>query len=146
MKLGTAFLLLVVLPASAAGPDHFKVSAAYAPPAKGQATGSIAVTFQAKDPDIRLNQDPSPRLRLDPAQVILVDRQAPAAKAVVPFDPTTAKYLDLTFPVLFPVAVDGKAPKGQHDVRATVTFFYCSKREAWCRKGSAEVTVPVPVP
>jgi hypothetical protein len=146
MKLATAFVLLAPLAAAAAGPEHFSVTASYAPPAKGQAHGNVAVTFQAKDPDLRINQEPAPRLKLNPTQTVLVDEQPPPAKANIPFDPTTAKYFDLTFPLLFPAAVDPAAPQGAHNVKATVAFFYCSKREAWCRKGTAEVAFPVGVP
>lgn len=146
MKLAIAFVLAVPLVASAADPQHFSVSASYLPPAKGQASGKVAVTFQAKDPDIRVNQEPAPRLKLDPAQAVLIDKQPPPAKAHVAFDPATAKYFDLAFPLLFPAAVSPEAAKGTHSVRATVTFFYCSKREGWCRKGSAEVEFPVRVP
>jgi hypothetical protein len=31
-------------------------------------------------------------------------------------------------------------------VKATVTYFYCSKREGWCRKGTAAVDVPLDIP
>jgi hypothetical protein len=30
-------------------------------------------------------------------------------------------------------------------VKASVVFFYCSSREAWCRRGSADVVIPVSV-
>ncbi len=149
MKRPLAFLLLAPLAplaALAAGPDHFGLSASYTPPSKGQAHGSVAVTFAAKDPDLRINQDPAPRLKLDPGQTVLIDKQPPPAKSALPFDPATARYFDLTFPILFPAALAPGVAPGMHQVRATVVFFYCSKREAWCRKGSAEVVVPVRVP
>jgi hypothetical protein len=146
MKLAVVFSLLAPLAASAAAPQHFGVSAAYAPPAKGQSNGNVAVTFEAKDPEVHINQEPAPRLKLDPGQAVLVDKQPPPAKGNLSFDPATAKYLDLTFPVLFPVAVRPDAAKGVHSIPATVTFFYCSKREGWCRKGSTEVAFPVRVP
>jgi hypothetical protein len=31
-------------------------------------------------------------------------------------------------------------------VKGNVTYFYCSKREGWCRKGTSEVTFVVNVP
>ncbi len=146
MKFATAFVLLAPLAASAAGPEHFSVAASYAPAPKGQVHGNVAVTFQAKDPDVRINQEPAPRLKLDPTQTVLVDKQPPPVKANIPFDPATARYFDLTFPLLFPAAVGPAVPQGTHNVKATVTFFYCSKREAWCRKGAAEVAFPVRAP
>jgi len=146
MKLAAALVLLAPLAAFAAGPEHFGVTASYAPPAKGQAHGNVAVSFQAKDPDVHINQEPAPRLKLDPAQTVLIDKQPSQAKANIPFDPASAKYFDLSFPVLFPAAISPDAPKGVHSVQATVTFFYCSQREAWCRKGAVAVGFQVQVP
>ena len=36
--------------------------------------------------------------------------------------------------------------RGDHEAKATVTYFYCSKRDGWCRKGTAELEIPVTVP
>ena len=55
-------------------------------------------------------------------------------------------YLDLTLPVTFPVTLAPGTPRGTHDAKGTVTYFYCSKREGWCRKGTAEVAFPIAVP
>jgi hypothetical protein len=30
-------------------------------------------------------------------------------------------------------------------VKASVVYFYCSTREAWCRRGTVEVQIPVTV-
>jgi hypothetical protein len=53
--------------------------------------------------------------------------------------------VDTQKPVLFPVAVAPSAAKGEHTVRASVVFFYCSTREAWCRRGTADLEIPVAV-
>lgn len=117
------------------------VDAVYVP-ATRVAPASISVTLQPADPAVHVNERPAPRLKLDPDQVVLLDKQ-PAAKAGD--DGPEAGYLDPAFPVLFPVALKAGAPHGTHDIRGTVTYFYCSKTEAWCRKGKAEITVPVAV-
>jgi hypothetical protein len=139
-------LLLVLAPglAGAAG-RHFDLSASFAAPRKAGGAGSVAVTFRPLDPDVKVNETPAPRLRLDLAQAVLVDRQAPPSREVPDYDPLTARYLDTSRPVLFPVAVAPTAPKGEHSVKASVVYFYCSTREAWCRRGSTEVLVPVTV-
>jgi len=123
---------------------HFEVSAAFSPAGK-PAGASVAVTFRALDPDLRVNETPAPRLKVDLAQAVLVDKQAPASAEVPDYDPLAARYLDTAKPVLFPVAVAPKAPKGTHEVAGSVVFFYCSVREAWCRRGSADITIPVTV-
>ncbi len=132
--------------AQAAAPQHFTLTASYLPPAKGVKDGVIAVQFTGTDPEIHINETPAARIKLDPAQTILVDKQAPAAERVAPYDPATAKYLDITLPVVFPATLAKGAPKGAQTVTATVTYFYCSKREGWCRKGNTEVGITVNVP
>ena len=144
MKLATLALLLAPAGALASGGEHFDVTASFVPPSKPGRPGAVAVTFVPKDPDVHINEEPEPRLKLDPLQTVLVDRQRPAPSRVAPFDPETAKYLDTALPVSFPVAWAGKAPKQPQLVSATVTYFYCSKREGWCRKGTTEVEVSVP--
>lgn len=137
-----ATLALAAL-AGGAAPRHFEVTASFAPAAKRQ--GTVLVSFRALDPDVVVNERPSPRLALDPAQTVLVDKQPPASKAAPP-DPEDGKYLDLTLPVAFPVALADGAAKGAQSVAGKVTYFYCSKREGWCRKGTTELDVSVKVP
>jgi hypothetical protein len=139
-------LSLAALPALAEGLRHFEVEPVFKLSRKGGREGAVAVTFHALDPDLRLNETPAPRLELDWAQLVLVDRQAPPKRDVPAYDPRTAKYVDLSRPVLFPVAVSKSAPAGEHIVAGKVVFFYCSVREAWCRRGTAEVGIPVTVP
>ena len=141
--LATALLVLTPAAAMAVG-EHFTVSAAYVPPAKAKAAATVAVTFIAADPDVKINQEPAPRLKLDPEQVVLVDRQPPAPRRGE--SGGEPKYLDPSLPVSFPVALNPKAPKGEQAVKGNVTYFYCSKREGWCRKGTAEVAFVVNVP
>ena len=141
-------LLLGLAPAVllAAAPQHFTLSAAYQPPAKASGDGAIAVTFVATDPDVHINEAPAPRIKLDPTQGVLVDKQAPLPEHVEPFDPDKVKYIDLSLPVVFPVAIAKGASKGAQSVTASVTYFYCSKRAGWCRKGTTDVDVSLNVP
>lgn len=144
MKLACLALALAPAAAIAAGPEHFDVMAAFVPASKPGGLAAIAVTFVPKDPEVHINQEPAPRLKLDPLQTVLVDKQPPAQSRVPAFDPETAKYLDTALPVNFPVAWASKAPKQPQTVKASVTYFYCSKREGWCRKGSTPLELSVP--
>jgi hypothetical protein len=137
--------LLAALLALAPGARHFDVMAEFEPATKAGAEAAIAVTFRSLDPDVKVNETPAPRLKLDLAQTVLEDRQPPAAASVPDYDPLTARYLDTRDPVRFKVAVAKGAPRGAHEVKASVVYFYCSTREAWCRRGSAEVLIPVTV-
>jgi hypothetical protein len=129
----------------AAGITHFNVEAAFQPPAKAGQPAAVAVTFVPTDPDVYVNEEPAPRLKLDPVQAVLVDRQDPPPPRSPDFDPTAVKTLDLSKPVKFPVALGTAAPRGAHHVKATVVYFYCSKREAWCKRGTADLEVEVTV-
>jgi hypothetical protein len=129
----------------AAAPHPFAATAAFVP-ARGKAPAAVQVFFTPSDPDVRVNEEPAPRLELGPTQAVLVDRQPPAPRKAFAFDPETARYLDPALPVVFPVAVAPSAPKGRHEVPVRVVYFYCSKREGWCRKGAADLEVTVKVP
>jgi hypothetical protein len=140
-----SILVLSTLSALAAisGPTHFALSAAYEPPS-GKSPGTIAVTFSPTDPDVKINEEPAPRLTLDPMQIVLDDKQPPP-KAGAVADPENVKSLDLAIPVRFAVALRPTAPKGEQMVKGNVVYFYCSKREGWCKRGKTEVEFPVPV-
>lgn len=140
-------LLAALVPALvlAAPARHFDVTAAFVAAKTPSASAAVAVTFRALDPDLRVNETPGPRLKLDLAQTVLVDKQAPAASQAPDYDPLTARYLDTAKPVLFPVAIAPTAPRGTHELKANVVYFYCSTREAWCRRGTVDVLVPVTV-
>lgn len=141
--------LFVVLLAQAVGlhaaPRHFDVVAVFEPAKTAGGDGSVAVTFRALDPDVKVNETPAPRLKLDLGQTLLEDRQPQAPQHVPDFDPATARYLDVSQPVRFPVGLSKAAAKGDHEVKASLVYFYCSTREAWCRRGSVELVIPVTV-
>jgi hypothetical protein len=141
--------LLVALLAQAVGVSspsrHFDVIAAFEPAKKKGGEAAVAVTFRALDPDVKVNETPAPRLKLDLTQTLLEDRQPPPPPRLPDFDPLTARYLDTREPVRFKVALAQAAPPGQHEVKANVVYFYCSTREAWCRRGSISVLIPVTV-
>jgi hypothetical protein len=115
---------------------HFDVSAQFRP-GKSAGTGEVAVTFAPKDPDVRINAVPAPRLTLDEDQNLLTEKAA-ARRTAAPGE----KYIDTTFPVVFPVAVHGPA-RSELSVKGSVTYYYCSHREGWCKKGTAPLEIPV---
>lgn len=124
--------------------QHFDVSAAYEAPAKKGVPANIVVEFRKKDPDVNINEEPAARLKFGPGSP-LVAPPPPKGSGVIP-DPANAHYLDLSKPVRFPVTVAEGAAKGLNTVKTTVSYFYCSKRENWCRKGTAEFDLPVVLP
>jgi hypothetical protein len=150
MRRALALLALASTVVLADGLRHFSVVASLVPAKKPGGVANVAVSFRALDPDLRLNESPAPRLKLDLEQTVLVDKQPPAngrsasgGALAEDYDPLTARYHDLATPVLFPVAIAPTAPRGEQRVKASVVFFYCSQREAWCRRGVSEVEIPV---
>lgn len=136
---------LAPLVASAGGPQHFTLVASYAPAAKSGANGAVAVVFSPLNADVHINESPAPRLKLDPDQKVLTDKQPPAPSRVEPFDPDKARYLDLALPVTFPASIAADAPKGPQTVKANVVYFYCSKAQGWCRRGATDVEIQLTV-
>jgi hypothetical protein len=115
---------------------HFDVTAQYRP-GKVAGTGEVAVTFAPRNPDVKINTTPPPRLKLDQAQKLLAEKTPPRPAAA-----PAEKYLDLTVPVVFPVSVTGPVASEQ-TVKGALTYYYCSHREGWCRKGTADLEIPV---
>ena len=144
--LAVAALGSLVVAAGTARADRVEVSASYEAPAKAGTNGAVVVTFAPKDPDVHVNRDPAPRLKLDPDQRVLVDKQPPPARRGGSADVEAAGFFEPDTPVSFAVAPAPGLARGDHEAKATVTYFYCSKRDGWCRKGTAEVEVPVSVP
>jgi hypothetical protein len=146
MILLAGLLMAGALFESAPKPTHFDVTATFTPAGRS-ASGEVAIQFVAKDPDVKVNEVPAPRLKLEAGPATAVPparRVAPAKGGRAPEGP--GHYLDLTLPVTFPVTLAPGTPRGSHDAKGTVTYFYCSKREGWCRRGTAEVAFPITVP
>jgi hypothetical protein len=124
--------------------QHFDVAAAYEAPAKKGAVANIVVEFKKKDPDVNINEEPAARIKFAPGSPLAAP-PPPKSSGEIP-DPSKAHYIDLSKPVRFPVTVVPGAAKGLSTVKTTVSYFYCSKRENWCRKGTAEFDLAVVLP
>ena len=124
--------------------QHFEVTAGYEPSTKKGEPSHIVFAFKKKDPDVNINEEPAPRLKFA-AGAPLVAPSPPKSSGVIP-DPANARYLDLAKPVRFAVTSALDAPKGLSTVKTTVSYFYCSKRENWCRKGTADFNLGVVLP
>jgi hypothetical protein len=142
MKPGLPIALACLLAAS--GASDVSVEARYEPPAHAGGQALIVARLLPRNPDLRVNELPAPRLRLE-AGGVLVDRQ-PAPTPHVPLvDPEFAKYLDTSQPVRFAVEPDPKAAPGTYVVPASVSFAYCSKQQGWCKKGKERIEVSVTI-
>lgn len=129
---------------SAMPSQHFEVTAAYEAPTKKGASANVVFEFKRKDPDVNINEDPAPRIKFSDGAPLIAP--APPKSAGVLPDSAQAHYLDLSKPVRFAVGVAPKAAKGLSTVKTTVSYFYCSKRENWCRKGTSDFDLSVVLP
>ena len=58
---------------------------------------------------------------------------------------TATGYLDAATPARQPFALAKDAARGRTALRGTLTYFYCSDAEGWCRRERLPFTVPVQV-
>jgi hypothetical protein len=119
--------------------ERVRVSATFVA-ATGKAPAAVAVSFDSRDADIHVDREPAPRLELESQDVLRTARVAPVRRVAGP-----GRYLQPDEPVVFKVALAPGTARGSRPVRASVTYFYCSEREGWCRKGIADVDVLVTV-
>jgi hypothetical protein len=135
---------LALLPATVlagANSTDFSVGATFVAAKKKSAPASISILFKPASPDVRINAEPGPRLKLDPGQKVLTYTPPPGVMAPPSFDPAFAKYLDLSKPLSFDVThVPGTGKKW---IDGSVVYFYCSKKEGWCKKGTSSFEVSV---
>lgn len=120
---------------------HFDVTAGYEAPVKKGAPAHIVFEFKKKDPDVNINEEPAPRLKFA-AGSPLVAPAPPKSSGAIP-DPATAHYIDISKPVRIQVTQAPDATKGLSTVKTSLSYFYCSKRENWCRKGTADFDLAV---
>ena len=123
---------------------HFDVTAAYEAPAKRGAPAHIVFEFKKKDPDVNVNEEPAPRIKFADRAPLVAPPPAKSSGEIP--DPATVRYLDISKPVRFPVTPAPGAAKGLSTVKTTLSYFYCSKRENWCRKGTADFDLSVVLP
>jgi hypothetical protein len=133
------------LGAAASGLSDVAVEAHYEAPAKPGAPATIVARLFPRSADLRVNELPAPRLRLEP-QSVLIDRQPEASTHVPVVDPEFARYLDTAEPLRFAVASDARVPRGTYTVPASLTFAYCSRKQGWCRKGVERIELQVTIP
>ena len=133
--------VLVALAGEAAEAPPFQVAGHYVPPKQAGGEGAVLVSLVPDREELRVNETPAPRLELDPEQKLLRYRTPKADESETP-----RGYLDPLLPVRFPVSLAPGAPSGKHGVEARVSFYYCSVRASWCKRGSRELEIAVTVP
>ena len=125
--------------------QHFEVTAAYEAPAKKGAPAQPRVRVQDRRTPTSTSTKSRPRASSSPPVARWSLPRRRRVPGVIP-DPANVKYLDLSKPVRFAVTPAPNAAKGMSRVKTTLSYFYCSKRENWCRKGTADFDLAVVLP
>jgi hypothetical protein len=143
VQMGVAVLAAAAL-APLGSAKHVDVLATFVAAQGPGQSPAVSVSLVPTEPDIRVNEKPAPRLQLDPDQQVLVYEPRDAGKIELA-DPDQARYLDPEVPVRFDVELSEGVPAGSHLVGGKLVYFYCSKRKAWCRKGTERLELTVVV-
>ncbi len=112
-----------------------KVSASFSKEAfrKGE-KGEILIAFAAER-GYHINVDPPVELAIDSGKVIQLK-----GKLALPVDKSNG-YLSTRSPVRQTISVPKTVTPGEHLMKATVTYYYCSDAEGWCVKYRQPVTL-----
>ncbi len=87
--------------------------------------------------DIHLNAEPAVRVEFDSASIL---EPIGALRQEIDTEAGTVKTSE---PLRQRVALSRKAGPGRHSVRGTVTYFFCSGTEGWCRRKAQWVQLQV---
>lgn len=142
--LASLLLTLTALSPDVSGREHVGLAAAFERGTVGH-EGHVVVRFMPLDPAVHVNAEPTPRLALDGLPRVLDESTRPAPAATREAFPN-GRYLDTRVGLRFPAKLRPGAARGQHTVLATLTYFYCSTTEGWCRRAQDQVEVSVSVP
>jgi hypothetical protein len=147
-------LLLAVSPVGAAPsggtapPDTpVKVSVAVAPQTIGAGADTVVTVKLDPKKGIKLNKYPKIKLQI-PAVAGLVEaaEQSLGNPAPPPADQLDANYFHGSIdPLTITLHLDAQAAKGQHDILAKLSYFYCVAASGYCAPAKAELKIPVTI-
>jgi len=108
--------------------DHLRISVEVATDTLGAGAASeLLVTFRPKK-GFHVNAVPRVGFELDSGVAATL-----ADSVVVPRDTTTG-YMDTREPVRQPFTLLKSAAAGRTELSGTLTYYYCSDKEGWCRR------------
>ena len=124
-----------------------KVAVAVSPQIIGAGSDATVTVKLDPKPGIKLNKYPKIKLQI-PAVAGLVGaaEQALGNPAPPPADQLDANYFHGSIdPLTITLHVDAQAAKGQHDIIAKLSYFYCVAASGYCAPAKAELKIPVTV-
>ena len=96
--------------------------------------GTILMSFTPID-GIHINTDPSITVKLEKNRLISLQGEPD-------FDTDKESgFLSTSTPVEQQFRVSQKAKSGEHTIKGTIVYYFCSDTEGWCRKLSQPVTL-----
>lgn len=142
--LATLLLALTALAPEVSGREHVGLAAAFERGTVGR-EGDVVVRFMPLDPAVHVNAEPTPRLTLEGLPRVLEESTRPAQAATREAFPN-GRYLDTRVGLRFPAKLRPDVAPGRHTVLGTLTYFYCSTTEGWCRRAQDQVEISVSLP
>ncbi len=138
-KLITIFILFLV-PVYMFGDDENKYVQVYTSvkPATIKAGGNAELLFTfATQEGIHINLDPPIEVEIDKKFAALGKLDVPKVKG--------SEYLNLKKPVKQSFTLNKKLKPGKHQLKGTLTYFYCSDEEGWCSRFQQTIQLNVVV-
>jgi hypothetical protein len=124
-----------------------KVAVAVSPQKIGAGADTVVTVRLDPKPGIKLNKYPKIKLQI-PAVPGLVDaaEQSLGNPAPPPADQLDANYFHGSIdPLTITLHLDALAVKGQHDILAKLSYFYCVAASGYCAPAKTELKIPVTV-
>jgi len=108
--------------------DHLKISLELAADTLGAGAGSEILVRFRPDKGFHVNAVPPVGFELDSGAVATL-----TDSVTVPLDTATG-YLDTRREVRQPFTLSRSATNGKAELTGTMTYYYCSDEEGWCRR------------
>ena len=98
-------------------------------------------------PGIKLNKYPKIKLQIpEVAGLVGVAEQSLGNPGPPPADQLDANYFHGSIePLKITLHLDAQAAKGQHDILAKLSYFYCVAASGYCAPAKTELKIPVTV-
>lgn len=105
---------------------------------KAGGNGTILISFVPVD-GIHINADPPVRAKIQKNRLLSLKGDPD-----ISIDKESG-YLSTSTPVKQRFAVSSKATPGEHTVKGTIIYYFCSDTEGWCRKFSQPMTLKLSI-
>ncbi len=104
----------------------------------GGDSGEVLIKFKPED-KYYINIEPPPSVKLDSNKIVASVGKIQLPKAKKP------DYVNTSEPVRLPITLRKDVKKGIHELKGTLTYFFCSGEDGWCSKFKQSFTLKITV-